>query len=189
MPSEYDCMRPGRPGIPSGFCTYPPLGSHVFTRDFVLSADLSNQRIHTDRQREIRTAFRVFPIAMDATILPSATAMSPDAVSSQQQRSALVRAGDSNTSPTSKLHVAPWPQSAFSESLKNSHVRGAASLLRPQVDAQPQSSRGHKRSATGEIKAVVHHQNRRHLPSNGLNGHSRTASVDSNGNRIAEVSD
>ncbi|OKL58054.1 hypothetical protein UA08_06683 [Talaromyces atroroseus] len=125
---------------------------------------------------------------MDATILPSTTAMSADAVPGQQHHSIVARVGNPGASPSSKRHAAPWPQSAFAESLKNAHVRSPASLLRSQVDAQPQPSRGHKRSATGEIKPAIRHQNHRQFPGNGLNGHLRTASVDSTGNRIAELS-
>lgn len=130
---------------------------------------------------------------MDADVLPSSTAMPSDPISVQQPRPILLaQAGESSASSTSKLHVTPWPQSTLSESLKNGHVRGPASLSRAQVDAEPhpQPSRGHKRSATGEVKSSVHktYEDRPQLPLKGLTGHSRTSSLDSTGSRIAEVS-
>lgn len=112
--------------------------------------------------------------------------MSADALSAQQPQVMLKPAGGSSVSPKSKLHVPPWPQSIPSEALKNGHEQTPASLSKSQVDIRPPVTRGHKRSATGEIKSA-RHDNQSQTLSNGLSGHLRTASLDSTGNKIAEV--
>lgn len=133
-----------------------------------------------------------FQMAIDASILASkaAAAMSTNAIPSQQQHTIPPASSHSGTIASAKSQKEPWPQSAYPEPLSNGHVRGpAASPSKSRIENQPPPSRGHKRSATGEIKTAVY-EDRSHTqpPSNGTNGHSRTTSLDSKGNRIAEVS-
>ncbi|KAF3401182.1 hypothetical protein DPV78_005627 [Talaromyces pinophilus] len=116
--------------------------------------------------------------------------MSTNALPSQQQHTIPPASGHAGIIASAKTQKEPWPQSAYPEPLSNGHVRGPpASPSKSRIETRPPPSRGHKRSATGEIKTTVHEdQTRSTRPSNGVNNHSRTTSVDSTGNRIAELS-
>ena len=129
-----------------------------------------------------------FQKAMDASILASQTAaaMPTNAIPSQQQHT-IPPASSHSGIASAKTQKEPWPQPAYPEPLSNAP---AASPSKSRIETRPPPpSRGRKRSATGEIKTTVHEdQTRSTRPSNGVNNHSRTTSVDSTGNRIAEVS-
>lgn len=132
-----------------------------------------------------------FFIVMDASILGSkaAAALSTNALPSHQQCLIPSSSGHSGPVVSAKTQREPWPQPAYTEPLSNGHVRGpAASPSKSRIDTRPPPSRGHKRSATGEIKLAVYEDHNLTRPSNGTNGHSRTTSLDSTGNKIAEVS-
>jgi hypothetical protein len=141
----------------------------------------------------LRTASRVprFSIVMDASILASkaAAAMSTNAIPGQQQHTIPPTSGHSGIIASVKTQREPRPQSANSEPLNNGHVRSpAASPSKSRIETRPPPSRGHKRSATGEIKMAVYESQSRTRSPNGIKDHSRTTSLDSTGNKIAEVS-
>lgn len=82
--------------------------------------------------------------------------------------------------------VPSFARPLVSEPWKNGHVRQPSSPAKRQLESQVQPNRGHKRTATGDVKmAVSGTQNQ--SQANGVNGHSRTMSLDSTGSKIAEV--
>lgn len=136
-----------------------------------------------------------FSTAMDASVLASkaATAMTTNAIPGQQhqqQHTIFPASGHSGTIASAKTQREARLHSVSLEPFGNGHVRGPpASPSKSRIDTRPPPSRGHKRSATGEIKSSTYESQSRTQPSNGINRHSRTTSLDSTGSKIAEVSD
>ncbi|EEA28718.1 hypothetical protein PMAA_035140 [Talaromyces marneffei ATCC 18224] len=118
--------------------------------------------------------------------------MSTNAVPGQQRIAIPATDSDSRTIASTRSQRESWQQAAYSQPFSHGHVRGpAASPSKSRIDTRPPPpppSRGHKRSATGEIKTAVYETQSRARPSNGIDGHSRTTSLDSTGNKIAELS-
>lgn len=123
-------------------------------------------------------------IAMDERATPpSPGATAASTFSTHQKHPILNGVSEYATERTGPSFAQPL----VSEPWKNGHVRQPSSpARRRQIESQVQPNRGHKRTATGDVKvAVSGTQNQ--FQANGANGHSRTMSLDSTGSKIAEV--
>ncbi|KAH8705188.1 hypothetical protein BGW36DRAFT_367047 [Talaromyces proteolyticus] len=122
-------------------------------------------------------------IAMDGRTNPPFGATTATTIPNHDEHPALTKTGDSEPS----LIAPSFSQQSFSESRKNGHVRQPSSPAKARIETQAQLSRGHKRTATGDVKLGVSGVETQSKVK-GLPGHSRTQSLDSTGSKIAELS-
>lgn len=128
-------------------------------------------------------------IAMDGRATPSSPEATVTGTLPTHEKSPILNGLSKPDTATTTPSLA---QPLFSESRKIEkiekidHVRQPSSPARRQIESQVQPSRGHKRTATGDVKIAVP-GTQSQVQANGVNGHSRTMSLDSTGSKIAEV--
>jgi hypothetical protein len=122
-------------------------------------------------------------IAMDERAAPPIPGATATSTSSTHENHPIL---DEITESAMQITAPSFAQPLVSEPWKNGRVRQPSSPAKRQIDSQMQPNRGHKRTATGDVKmAVSGTQNQ--SQANRVNGHSRTMSLDSTGGKIAEV--
>ncbi|CRG83946.1 hypothetical protein PISL3812_01302 [Talaromyces islandicus] len=122
-------------------------------------------------------------IAMDERAAPPSPGARATSKSSTHEHHPIL---NGITESAMQITATSFAQRLVSKPWKNGHVHQPSSPAKRQIDSQVQPNRGHKRTATGDVKMAVS-KTQNQSQANGVNGHSRTMSLDSTGGRIAEV--